>query len=253
MVKALLRLCLVVAVSAARLHVEKRAERYIIADELGRERLLGGINVATLGEHGGAGSQVPIDPALYEHGRCPVNDNSWYQPPICETDMKQLAAHGFDSIRLLVHWAQIEPTPGQFSEIYFARINQVIDWAEVYGVDVVIDFHQDNFANVSTFCCADDGAPGWAWLVNETLADLSPAKKEEVKELKKLVPSLDWDGAMIAFFAFWHNSLVPATGRGLQSHYIEAVGMMVNRTMNRSAVVGWEIMNEPLPGESTAL
>jgi hypothetical protein len=163
--------------------------------------------------------------------------------------MKQLAAGGFDAVRLLVHWAEIEPQPGQFSELYFSRINQILNWANSYQVAVVIDFHQDNFANISHFCCADDGAPGWAWLVNETLAELTTMQKEEIKVLAKEIKGLDWEGAMIAFYAFWHNSAVPSTGKGLQQHYIEAVGMMVNRTMDHPALIGWEIMNEPLPGE----
>ena len=115
------------------------------------------MNLATLGEHGGNGSQVPIDTALYLNGSCPANNNHWYQPPICEHDIRELKAVGFDSVRLLVHWSQIEPEPGRYSEAYFARINQIIDWAERYEVAVLIDFHKDNYANTSSFCCADDG------------------------------------------------------------------------------------------------
>jgi hypothetical protein len=32
---------------------------------------------------------------------------------------------------------------------------------------------------------------------------------------------------------------------GLQRHYIQAVAQVVNRTMHRDTVIGWEIMNEP--------
>lgn len=66
--------------------------------------------------------------------------------------------------------------------------------------------------------------------------------------MKKLIPDLDWGGAEVAFHAFWQNFHVPQTGRGLQEHYINAVAAMVNHTMLRKGVVGWEIMNEPLPG-----
>ena len=41
---------------------------------------------------------------------------------------------------------------------------------------------------------------------------------------------------------------VPGSGRGLQTHYIQAVVQMVNATMRRESVVGYELMNEPLPG-----
>ena len=128
--------------AASGLHVEQRDSRYVLVDTQGRERLLRGVNLATLGEHGGAGSQVPIDTALYLNGSCPSNNNHWYQPPICEHDISELKAVGFDSVRLLVHWSQIEPEPGQYNKEYFARVNQIIDWAERYGVSVLIDFHQ---------------------------------------------------------------------------------------------------------------
>ena len=49
----------------------------------------------------------------------------------------------------------------------------------------------------------------------------------------------------VAFHAFWHNRVVPASGVGLQRHYIQAVAQVVNRTMHRDTVIGWEIMNEP--------
>ena len=41
---------------------------------------------------------------------------------------------------------------------------------------------------------------------------------------------------------------MPGSGRGLQTHYIQAVAQMVNATMRRESVVGYELMNEPLPG-----
>merc|ERR1712032_1043276 len=139
---------------------------------------------------------VPIDVALYRNGSCPENNDKWYQPPICASDLEQLKARGFDAVRLLVHWAQIEPAPWKYSAKYLARINQVIDWAEDNDVDVLLDFHQDNFANVSRACCADDGAPGWAWLVNETA--LTFEQEAEVALMKQLIPRLDWSGAEVA-------------------------------------------------------
>ena len=231
------------SVGSSKFHVLERNGRYVIADRANRERLIKGINLATLG---GGGSDVPIDTDLYTDGKCPPNNDAWYQPPICETDVVELKRRGFDAVRLLVHWSQLEPTPGRYDPSYIRRIDQILEWAESNGVDVLIDFHQDNFANISSFCCADDGAPAWAWLVNET--KLTEAEKIEIALLKKVIPQLDWGGAEVAFHAFWTNVLVPSTKIGLQVHYTQAVAALVNATSHRECVLGYELMNEPLPG-----
>ena len=222
---------------------ERSGGRYIIADRAGRERIIRGVNLATLGSKT---SNVPIDVDLYVKGKCPSNDNEWYQPPICEEDVAGVKHSGFDAVRLLVHWSQLEPSPGKYDDAYIRRMQQILSWAERYSLDVLIDFHQDNFAKKSTFCCADDGAPAWAWLVNDT--KLTEAEKIEIGFLKKFIPQLDWSGAEVAFQAFWTNVRVPETGIGLQVHYIQAVAALVRATANSSAVIGYELMNEPLPG-----
>ena len=35
--------------------------------------------------------------------------------------------------------------------LYIRRIDQILGWAESNDVDVLVDFHQDNFANISHF------------------------------------------------------------------------------------------------------
>ena len=95
---------------------------------------------------------------------------------------------------------------------------------------------------LSTVCVA--GAPNWAWLVNQT--ELTWAQKAEIQLMKKVIPALDWSGAEVAFQDFWQNKQV--SGKGLQVHYLQAVVQMVNATMRRKAVIGYELMNEPLPG-----
>jgi hypothetical protein len=238
--------------TAEQLHVEPRGERYVLVDDAGRERLLRGINLATLGGGGAKYSDVPIDTALYENGRCPPNNNEWYQPPVCEADVQELAALGYDAVRLLVHWSQIEPAPGEFSAPYFARVNQLLDWCGAHNVSVLLDFHQDNYANLSHACCADDGAPPWAWLVDPST--WTPAQRLEIDALGKLIPQLDWSGAEVAFAAFWRNFAVPATGRGLQEHYVRMLAATANATRahwgsgGSGALLGFELMNEPLPG-----
>ncbi|CAF0845113.1 unnamed protein product [Didymodactylos carnosus] len=59
---------------------------------------------------------------------------------------------------------------------------------------------------------------------------------------------------MKAFDNFYNNSIPPnvkqgdAPGPGLQDHYIGAIASLAARFVNNSAVLGFEIMNEPQPG-----
>lgn len=58
---------------------------------------------------------------------------------------------------------------------------------------------------------------------------------------------------MMAFNNFYDNIVLPgipqgeAPGPGIQDHYIGAVAALVKRFKHRSAVAGYEIMNEPIP------
>ena len=58
---------------------------------------------------------------------------------------------------------------------------------------------------------------------------------------------------LAAFDNFWTNRIVnvsqgEAPGPGLQDHYIGAVAALARRFINSSAVVGFELFNEPQPG-----
>ena len=83
-----------------------------------------------------------------------------------------------------------------------------------------------------------DGAPAWA-----TITDGWPALAIEGTGNLNLA-------VLAAFDNFWTNRRVNVTqgaapGAGLQDHYIGAVAALARRFINASAVVGFEIINEP--------
>ncbi len=222
----------------------------------------------------------PTDPSTYV-GACPTNSNLNPEPPVCEVqaglpeyqqssadgsenDLAQIRALGFDVVRLTVSWSQLEPTPGTYNATYISRIAQIVDWAHQQGVYVLLDMHQDNYSRYTPETAPvdamplvgptqeggnhADGAPAWAVVTDGVPAEAANGQ----------APFNTYVEA--AFTNFWLNRVptdpttgqpVPqgsAPGNGLQDHYIGAVAALASRFVGDSTVVGYEIMNEPLPG-----
>ncbi len=250
-----------------------------LADAAGRQVLLHGAaavgleDVAYPDANGGP-ALFPVSSRAYE-GRCPKASPLLPQPPLCEVqasrspyaqsvapasgdDFAQLRALGFDVVRLVLNWSQLEPTPGLYSKTYLARVAQVVSWARQQGIYVILDMHQDQFsryilpadAKVAPPGCTpsggSDGAPAWAVQAGGQagcalygIDELNPAESA-------------------AFANFWQNSPVPgsqgqAPGTGLQDHYIGALAALARRFVGDPSVVGYELMNEPQPGSKGSL
>ncbi|MGW7364653.1 cellulase family glycosylhydrolase [Streptomyces sp. NPDC054841] len=77
---------------------------------------------------------------------------------IAEKHFRDMRAQGFDFARLLVFWDDLEPVRGRYSETYLRKIERVLDWAEKYDIQVLIDAHQDVFGPAF----GHRGIPEWA-------------------------------------------------------------------------------------------
>ncbi|HEX4864277.1 MAG TPA: cellulase family glycosylhydrolase [Acidimicrobiales bacterium] len=264
------------------------AQRPVVVDSAGRTVLLRGANLRGLeddfypvpgGGEPGPQPQYPIDPAVYD-GACPPARAGAGEPPVCEVhaglpeyaqpstlgagdDLAAMRAQGFDFIRLTISWSLLEPTPGSYSQQYLDRIAQVVGWAREQGVYVLLDMHQDNYSrfipdqaplNLNPVAGTApeqpnhaDGAPAWAVVTS----GVPPEALGGQAELGSAVEA--------AFTSFWFN-LTPtdgsggpfpqgaAPGPGLEDHYLGAMAALAQRFEHDSTVVGYELMNEPLPG-----
>lgn len=255
-----------------------------LADAAGQRIVLRGVAASGFEDQAYTGAtgttpHYPIDPAAYD-GRCPVNDGRAPDPPLCEVeaaraparqssapgsqdDFAQMRADGFDLVRLTINWSELEPTPGHYSATFLDRIAQVVGWARQQGIRVILDLHQDGYSRFLTTpadasvpqqappagCTpsnGQDGAPAWAVFTDgkpscalDGQSQLNPAAAE-------------------AWANFWANRTVPgprgqAPGTGLQDHYIGALEALAHRFAGNPAVLGYELMNEPMPGSSAAL
>lgn len=77
-----------------------------------------------------------------------------------EADIRSIAAHGFDLIRLDLTWARLEPQPGRYDGAEMAKLQRLMDWADAAGLLVLVDFHQDVYG--PAFGGGQDGIPAWA-------------------------------------------------------------------------------------------
>jgi endoglycosylceramidase len=258
-------------------------------DPSGRTVILRGVNLVGLeddvyttpsGQEPGGLPFWPLSPSDYD-GTCPTNSHDISEPPVCEVqaglpeydqsdlpdsdnDLAQMRGLGFNFIRLPVSWSQLEPTPGVYNTTYIDRIAQVVQWAGQQGIYVLIDMHEDSYSRFTPETAPvsvppllapttetgghADGAPPWA-----VMADGAPALSVDGQsELNTFVET--------AFTNFWLNAVpkdakghpLPqgeAPGPGLQDHYIGALAALAARFKNDSTVIGYDLMNEPLPGD----
>jgi endoglycosylceramidase len=253
-------------------------QRPELVDPQGRTVILRGVNVVGVeddfyqtptGKEPNTAPMWPIATSAYAR-TCPAMSHAAGEAPVCEVqaglpefaqssapdshnDFAQMRALGFNFIRLGLSWSQLEPTPRAYSTAYLDRIAQVVGWARQQGIYVLLDMHQDAYSrftpetapvNVPPLLTPTqqssahaDGAPPWA-----VLADNVPAEAPDgIAEFNSYVTA--------AFTSFWADR-APAQmpNEGLQEHYIGAMAALARRFKNDSTVVGYEIMNEPLPG-----
>ena len=252
-----------------------------LADAAGQRVVLRGVAASGFEDQAYSGAtgtapHYPIDPSAYD-GRCPANDGRAPDPPVCEVeaalppgrqssapgsedDFAQMRADGFDLVRLTIDWSELEPAPGHYSTTFLDRIAQVVGWAGQQGIRVILDLHQDGYSRFLTTpadasvpqqappagCTpsnGQDGAPAWAVFTDgkpscafDGQSQLNPAAAE-------------------AWANFWANRTVPgpqgeAPGTGLQDHYIGALEALARRFADSPVVLGYELMNEPMPGSS---
>jgi len=151
-----------------------------------------------------------------------------------DTYFGRLPLWGLDSVRMPFSWAALEPAAGTWDDAWLERYVTMVDAAGDLGLRVVVDFHQDVYAE--PFC--GDGFPLWT---------LPPADRTKTCQssatwfLKYFDPAVtgafdrfykDEDGRLQAFEKMWSK--------------------MAGRLKDHPAVIGFEILNEPGGYTSTA-
>jgi len=152
-----------------------------------------------------------------------------------DDDAAFLAANGFNVVRLGVIWAGVEPAPGVYNTDYLQSIRQTVQTLAAHGIYSIIDMHQDLYGGM----LGGEGAPDWATLIGGV-----PNKSFGFPGSYFLNPA-EWK----AWNSFWNNASAP-NGIGLQDNYAEAWEQVASILGGDSAVIGYDIMNEPFAGSS---
>jgi hypothetical protein len=204
----------------------RRGEPPVIADAAGRQVLLRGVNVNQLIDYG---QRDPAEPTVR---------------PLTEADYERMAAvYGFNVQRLGLSWSSLEPRRGEFDRAYLARVRTAVDQAARHGIYTVLDIHQDTYskyvtATPGTTCrlgaepaFGNDGAPQWATITNGAKGcgfmgrDLSPNVQQAFTNLYS-----DTDGIGAEFARAW--------------------AVLANEFAGDTAVAGYDLLNEPGPGNA---
>jgi endoglycosylceramidase len=185
-----------------------------LVDEAGREWRLRGINARVEG----------LFDVTFDDGRVPLQPI----PDWNADDARQARALGFNFLRLPINWSGLEPQEGVFSDVYLARMQEVVRLTVDAGLWVLLDFHQDAYSKE----IGEDGAPLWAivpppeQLLQGPLTDLSQRRVSRQ--------------VLNAFRGFFTNQ------ENLQERFLPAFGRVAATFADEPALLGIEVMNEPV-------
>lgn len=188
-----------------------------LRDASGRRVTLRGVNA------GGRSKFPPFVPFAYD-------DREGGAPPFAEAlaaYMDRLHGWGLNVVRMPFTWEAIEPVRGTYDAAFLARLDAMIDAAGARGIRVVLDFHQDVFAQ--RYC--GDGFPEWA------LGDPDAPSPEDCS--RWFLGYFQNADVQRDFDRFWNND------DGLRDAFEALWAMLAARYAGRDAVVGFEIINEP--------
>ncbi|MFN8017752.1 MAG: cellulase family glycosylhydrolase [Acidimicrobiales bacterium] len=202
------------------LPIQTSSDRRFV-DSAGRDVLLRGANVNSLGEYW---QGVP--------GLGPTN-------PVTDEDWARMARHGISVVRLIVSWSRIEPTRGTIDGAYLDEVDAAVTAAAAHGIYTVIDMHQDAYTSTistpapgtcpsgTTPAKGWDGAPAWATITDGLSTCLTNGERNSSPAVNRAWNNFydDVDGIRTEFAAMW--------------------GKVAARFAGRPEVAGYDLLNEP--------
>lgn len=156
-----------------------------------------------------------------------------------DDDARFLADNGFNVVRLGIMWGAVEPEPGAYNEQYLDEIAETVRTLAKHRIYTLIDFHQDSYHE----SLGGQGFPEWA--VDTTVAGAVPVPS--VGEAGPANPAqyVAWDN-------FWANKPAP-DGVAMWDRFAQFWQHVAQRFRDDPWVIGYDLMNEPIPGSQSPL
>ena len=154
-------------------------------------------------------------------------------------DAAFLRRNGFNTVRLGMIYAGVEPQPGSYDGAYIRAVRRTEKLLAKQRIFSMIDFHQDLYSEKFT----GEGFPPWA-----VLDDGFPA--EPLTGFSNTY--ITSPGLNRAFANLWANAGGPGAV-GLQDRYAFAWQRVARSFRRRPYNLGYDIFNEPWPGNTTVL
>lgn len=166
-----------------------------------------------------------------------VNKKAPYTPQAIgfdEEDAAFLKAQGFDSVRLGINWAAVEPQPGQYDDAYLDKISESIRMLHRHGISTLVDSHQDMF---------HEQFQGWGFPTWAVQKDGWP------NIIKAGFPNNQFfNTALQHAYDNLHQNKPGPGGVGLADRFAAAWGHTAERLKSTPGIIGFDLYNEPWPG-----
>lgn len=169
-----------------------------------------------------------------ENVLCREREPGHIYPELISEGLPYFSRMGFNLIRYGIFWDAVEPEPGVYDMEYLGKVKDIVRAAEERGIYVMLDMHQDLFAQKFI-----DGAPDWACL-DEGL----PHPPDCTMWYNAYLQS---EAVIRAADNFWANATA-SDGVGLLDHYEAMWERIAEIFADCDNVIGFEPMNEPFMG-----
>ena len=150
-------------------------------------------------------------------------------------------------------WKGVEPKRGEYNASYVGIVRDIVTEASSFGIYTILDMHQDDFSEY--FC--GEGVPDWAVIVDTPHGFPMPLSDEPFSEVASDGYPTRQDCGKFGWPSYYNTAAQASAVGNLYnnvdglldswgaffSHLAEEVGT------KESAVLGYEIINEPFAGD----